>query len=235
MNPTRDSENHQLDDYLEILYHLHERRVFDELVAQKLATLDGDAIAFTGAGFKRAESIVRRHRLAERLLHDVLHMGPEDIERGACEFEHLPAEEITESICILLGHPRTCPHGAPIPKGPCCDAAATEVESAVVPLTSLPVGTWARVAYVASQSDELQHRLAHYDLCPGNRVKVHQLRPSIIVASEGAMLAMEEKIAREIFVWKGWHGDRDEERVRGRRRAGAGGGFGALFRRRRSS
>jgi DtxR family transcriptional regulator, Mn-dependent transcriptional regulator len=231
------ADHHQTDEMLETLYHLHERHhlsleilkehepslpgeALDDLVAKGLLTVEQTELRFTADGFKRAETIVRRHRLAERLLNDVLHMGPEDVETGACEFEHLLAEEITESICILLGHPRTCPHGSPIPKGPCCEAAATEVRCAVAPLTSVPVGAWARVAYVASKDDERHHRFAHFGIAPGNKVKMHQLRPSVIVVSEGSMLAMEESIARDIFVWKGW---RDEEAAPGAGGAPRGG------------
>ena len=43
-----------------------------------------------------------------------------EIEQQACKFEHILSQEATEKICTFLGHPRTCPHGAPIPPGPCC-------------------------------------------------------------------------------------------------------------------
>jgi Mn-dependent DtxR family transcriptional regulator len=43
-----------------------------------------------------------------------------EIEQQACKFEHILSPEATDKICTFLGHPRTCPHGAPIPPGPCC-------------------------------------------------------------------------------------------------------------------
>jgi Mn-dependent DtxR family transcriptional regulator len=43
-----------------------------------------------------------------------------EIEQQACKFEHILSPEATDKICAFLGHPRTCPHGAPIPPGPCC-------------------------------------------------------------------------------------------------------------------
>jgi DtxR family Mn-dependent transcriptional regulator len=217
-----DPERHQeLDECLELLYHLRERHQLDlsalqehdpstsvdtlkALAATGLITLTEERIGLTEEGFRRAEQIIRRHRLAERLLADVLHMSPAEVERGACEFEHLVAEEITESICTLLGHPRTCPHGSPIPEGQCCRTAARDCPSAIVPLTEAPVGTWARVAYISSGSDERQHRLTHFGIVPGALVKLHQLKPSVIVMLESSRLAMEEPIAREIFVWKKW-------------------------------
>ena len=65
--------------------------------------------------------IIRRHRLAERLFTDTLAMDSEtEIEQQACKFEHILSPEATDKICAFLGHPQTCPHGSPIPPGPCC-------------------------------------------------------------------------------------------------------------------
>src|SRR5437588_8921754 len=83
---------------------------------------DGSMIVeLTARGRERASSIIRRHRLAERLFTDSLAMDSEtEIEQQACKFEHILSPEATDKICAFLGHPRTCPHGAPIPPGPCC-------------------------------------------------------------------------------------------------------------------
>jgi putative ABC transport system ATP-binding protein len=90
---------------------------------------DGTMIVeLTARGRERAASIIRRHRLAERLFTDSLAMDSEtEIEQQACKFEHILSPEATDKICGFLGHPRTCPHGAPIPPGPCCGRAA-EIE-----------------------------------------------------------------------------------------------------------
>jgi len=50
-----------------------------------------------------------------------------EIEQQACKFEHILSPEATDKICAFLGHPRTCPHGAPIPPGPCCAARDASV------------------------------------------------------------------------------------------------------------
>jgi putative ABC transport system ATP-binding protein len=83
---------------------------------------DGTMIVeLTQHGRERASSIIRRHRLAERLFTDSLAMDSEtEIEQQACKFEHILSADATDKICTFLGHPRTCPHGAPIPPGPCC-------------------------------------------------------------------------------------------------------------------
>jgi putative ABC transport system ATP-binding protein len=83
-------------------------------------------VELTSRGRERAGSIIRRHRLAERLFTDSLAMDSEtEIEQQACKFEHILSPEATDKICTFLGHPRTCPHGAPIPPGPCCKVSAS--------------------------------------------------------------------------------------------------------------
>jgi len=85
---------------------------------------DGSLVVeLTARGRQRAADIIRRHRLAERLFTDSLALESEsEIEQQACKFEHILSPEATEKICKFLGHPRTCPHGAPIPVGQCCGA-----------------------------------------------------------------------------------------------------------------
>ena len=81
-------------------------------------------VEFTDRGRRKAEDIIRRHRLAERLFTETLNMNNEtEIEQQACKFEHILSPEATERICSFLGHPRTCPHGSPIPEGTCCTEA----------------------------------------------------------------------------------------------------------------
>ncbi|HTS56321.1 MAG TPA: ATP-binding cassette domain-containing protein [Terriglobales bacterium] len=94
----------------------------DALKPDGVSTGDGTMIVeLTGRGRQRAADIIRRHRLAERLFTDSLALDSEtEIEQQACKFEHILSREATDKICSFLGHPLTCPHGAPIPPGPCC-------------------------------------------------------------------------------------------------------------------
>jgi len=94
----------------------------DALKPSGVSIGDGSAIVqLTTHGRKRAADIIRRHRLAERLFTDSLAMDSEtEIEQQACKFEHILSSEATDKICTFLGHPKTCPHGSPIPPGPCC-------------------------------------------------------------------------------------------------------------------
>jgi putative ABC transport system ATP-binding protein len=94
----------------------------DALKPTSVSTGDGSMIVeLTARGRQRAADIIRRHRLAERLFTDSLALDSEtEIEQQACKFEHILSPEATDKICTFLGHPRTCPHGAPIPPGACC-------------------------------------------------------------------------------------------------------------------
>jgi putative ABC transport system ATP-binding protein len=129
-------ENQDFDEVLEQLWMVRERTFhvepehFTAAQQRKLATLmariglvevRGGEIAFTPKGEERARSVIRRHRLAERLFMDVLALRDEgSIEKNACTLEHILSPEVTDRICAFLGHPRTCPHGSPIPPGECC-------------------------------------------------------------------------------------------------------------------
>lgn len=78
-------------------------------------------VEFTVRGRERASSVIRRHRLAERLFADALRWEDEiAVESQACKFEHILSTEATDRICAFLGHPETCPHGNSIPRGDCC-------------------------------------------------------------------------------------------------------------------
>ena len=105
----------------------HEHKPFvnpchDALKPSGVSVGDGSlVVALTARGRQRAADIIRRHRLAERLFTDSLALDSEsEIEQQACKFEHILSPEATDKICTFLGHPRTCPHGAPIPPGQCC-------------------------------------------------------------------------------------------------------------------
>ena len=97
------------------------RKLTATMAQMGLVTVNGWDVQFTAAGEARARSVIRRHRLAERLFTDVLSIrDAASIESNACTFEHILSPELTDRICTFLGHPATCPHGSPIPRGSCC-------------------------------------------------------------------------------------------------------------------
>jgi len=78
-------------------------------------------VHLTDAGSHRARDVVRRHRLAERLFTDTFAIEDAEAQLQACRFEHIITPELDQRICSFLGHPKTCPHGNPIPPGSCCE------------------------------------------------------------------------------------------------------------------
>src|SRR5687767_15527165 len=75
----------------------------------------GRALSLTAKGRTQAESVVRKHRLAERLLTDVIGLPWAKAHTEACRWEHVISDEVEERLVVLLGNPTTCPHGNPIP------------------------------------------------------------------------------------------------------------------------
>jgi putative ABC transport system ATP-binding protein len=96
------------------------RATFLLMAAEALVRLDDGRLAFTPSGEGRASHVIRRHRLAERLFCETFGIDPAVVDAHACRVEHTLSPEVTEKLCIFLKHPRTCPHGSPIPAGACC-------------------------------------------------------------------------------------------------------------------
>ncbi len=163
---------------------------------------DNGHVRLLPKGQKMAEQIIRRHRLAERLICDVLGSHVEDSEAAACEYEHLLAEGITNSICTLLGHPRYCPHNKPIPEGDCCRQAREEIRSLVVSCDQLQVGETARVAYFSTREHSRLLKLSALGISPGTSIKLIQKWPAFVVQCEETEVALEPEVAKNIHVWQ---------------------------------
>lgn len=176
------------------------RELLDEMVENGLIAQRNDIVSLTEKGSNKATRIIRCHRLAERLLVDVLDVQDEIVESSACRFEHILSEEIADSICTLLGHPKTCPHGHPIPPGECCRDADVEVLPILKPLSHLMPGDEGVVAYISSRFHERLSRLGSLGIAPGQRIRVRQIKPSFIIAFGETQLALEEKVASEIYL-----------------------------------
>jgi DtxR family Mn-dependent transcriptional regulator len=163
---------------------------------------DGKRVRLLPQGRQIAELIIRRHRLAERLICDVLGSHVEDSEPAACEYEHLLAEGITNSICTLLGHPRYCPHNRPIPEGDCCRQARDDLRPIVVSSDQLQVGESARVAYFCAREHSRLLKLSALGISPGTSLKLIQKWPAYVVQCEETEIALEPEVAKNIYVWK---------------------------------
>ncbi|OHB87022.1 MAG: hypothetical protein A3D13_03780 [Planctomycetes bacterium RIFCSPHIGHO2_02_FULL_40_12] len=177
-------------------------KCLNEMVGKKLISFSDSRIVFTDNGKNLAELIIRRHRIAERLLNDVLEMSGDEFERGACQFEHFVNEEIIASICTLLGHPAVCPHGKKIPPGDCCTSARRNLGPVINPLSEIRSGEKVKVVYVTTKSHASLDRLSAIGVIPGLKLTIHQKHPSIIIQYGETQLALDKDVAENIFVRK---------------------------------
>jgi DtxR family Mn-dependent transcriptional regulator len=171
-----------------------------ELLRLGFVKFQEEGLVLRGEGVKEAESVVRRHRLAERLMEDVLDIRGDVLEENACRFEHLLREEVEENVCTLLGHPRECPHGKPIPVGPCCKKTVYEAKSVVVPLCELSPGERGRVAYLRTGESTRLQKLLTLGVLPGVEVEMVQRFPSFVFRVGHSQMAVDREMAVGIQV-----------------------------------
>jgi DtxR family Mn-dependent transcriptional regulator len=173
---------------------------YAELIGLGLVELCGDELGLTPSGHHEARLAIRRHRLAERLLADVLVTEESILDERACKMEHALFDGIDESICTLLGHPQVCPHGKPIPPGRCCQQMRSSVNALIVPLNELKRGQSGRIAYL--HLDDPQHlpKLMAMGILPGVAIKVKETYPSYVFEAGYSQFAVDEQIAGDIYV-----------------------------------
>ncbi|MBT4512270.1 MAG: metal-dependent transcriptional regulator [Chloroflexi bacterium] len=160
----------------------------------------GNNVQLTKSGYEEARKVIRRHRLAERLFHDVLDVGEEDMEDTACKVEHILSEGVTRSICTLLGHPTECPHGKPIPPGKCCKEKKKSAISVVSSVADLKKGQKGKIVYVLTKKDKNLQKLMAMGVLPGQSVEVIQTSPSYVFQVGQTQVAVDKEIAGSIFV-----------------------------------
>ena len=174
--------------------------VVDELVRAGLVLRQDGRLALTESGRAEGEGVLRRHCLAERLLADVLDVGEELLHQAACRFEHIIRKGIDDRICTLLGHPRFCPHGTPIPPGPCCLENRDAAHRVVAPLSGLEPGAGGRIAYIHTKERANLEKLIAMGALPGAEVRVIQTFPSYVFEVGHAQVAVDRQIADSIYV-----------------------------------
>jgi DtxR family Mn-dependent transcriptional regulator len=171
-----------------------------ELTTVGLLRLEGSKVALTEAGEARARDVMRRHRLAERLFKDLMAVSEGTMEAQACELEHILSPEATDSVCTLLGHPPTCPHGRPIPPGPCCGTSQQQLRPLVTGLRHFALGATGRIVFIAPKFHDRMDRLAALGVIPGSQIRLHQRSPSYVIEVGETTIALDPEIAGEIFV-----------------------------------
>ncbi|MEC4686227.1 MAG: metal-dependent transcriptional regulator [Nitrospirota bacterium] len=174
-----------------------------ELMSLNYIDVSPDSATLREEGMGEAESAVRRHRLAERLMVDVFDLDRGLMEENACLFEHLLRREVEESICTLLGHPGVCPHNRPIPAGRCCRDSVKTARNIVSSLADVKRGVKGRVAYLHTRDNKKLQKLMTMGILPGVTIEVMQTFPSYVFRLGHTQIAVDKEMATDIFMMPG--------------------------------
>ena len=150
-------------------------------------------ITLTERGRTIALQVIRKHRLAERLLTEVLRMDWSGVHDAACELEHAITDEMIRPLEKTLKDPTTCPHGNPIP-----DESGRVHEQKSEPLSNFKPKDKAVLVKITDEKSDMLRYLASLGLMPGAVVEVQEKAPfegPIIVKVMGASYALGRNVA----------------------------------------
>ncbi|NIA21772.1 MAG: transcriptional regulator [Anaerolineaceae bacterium] len=168
-----------------------------------LVLLESGEYRLTSDGRAAGRDVVRRHRLAERLLRDVLAAGGEHMEEAACRFEHTLLNGLDDKICTLLGHPTSCPHGKSIPEGDCCRKARADHIAEVTPLCDGKPGLKGIVAYLSTRDNREVQKMMAMGVLPGTDIELIRRFPSYVFQLGYSQFTVDKQLAEIIYVhWK---------------------------------
>lgn len=155
-------------------------------------------VNLTEAGQKIALNVLRRHRLAERLLTDVLNMDWSTVHDHACRLEHSVTDDLTKPLEKALGHPTTCPHGNPIPT--MCGGIQ---EAASRSLVELETGETGIVVKIVKERRDVLEYLMSISLVPTAQIEIVEKAPfngPITVTVDGRRQPISRNIASIVWV-----------------------------------
>ncbi|HUB73707.1 MAG TPA: metal-dependent transcriptional regulator [Solirubrobacteraceae bacterium] len=151
------------------------------------------AISFTDSGAAHAEEIVRRHRLIERFLTDVLGVPWDEVHEEAERLEHAMSPVLEERMLAAIGDAKTCPHGHPI-------AAGARLPG--VPLADVEVGAKVRVLRFENEAEDLLHYLKASGIEPGLEATLAERGPEHVElqTEDGRRLGLTASVAETVSV-----------------------------------
>jgi DtxR family Mn-dependent transcriptional regulator len=213
------AQGHSVDEYLETIYFLAfpigeyrpqtqgaptlAARVAEMLgvsrasAGEMLKRLEAEGI-LTPAGRERAERVVRKHRLVERLLTDFMGYTPAEAHVHADEIGESFSDDMIERVSERLGHPDRCPHGWPV------DTDFEQAENReLAPLNELEPGAHATIVRLAEHDGELLHWFYDQGFVPGTALEVREAQPAaeqLTVRLDGDEKTIAEKAAAGLFV-----------------------------------
>ncbi len=214
------SERHPaFEEYCEAIYEMHEddmdvirariadrlnvsrasvSQMIDRLTKAGLVSTESNRVSLTDDGQELAQRVVRRHRLAERFLTDILGLSWADAHQEAGKWEHVMSDEVEAAMNRLLGAPTTCPHGNPIP-------GSSYVMPTTVPLASLNPGgrfTVSRIPEELEVTPGILDFLQDASLLPGRQGSVTAMSDdgSVSVEIDGHVVDVDAFASARILV-----------------------------------
>jgi DtxR family transcriptional regulator, Mn-dependent transcriptional regulator len=222
VNAEAETISYQAEEYLEAIYRLEQKTGFARTMelAKSLNVVPGSitntidnlekkglvvhtpykGVTLTDNGRRIASSVLRRHRLAERLLTDVLHLDWSKVHDPACRLEHALSPEILKALEKTLGHPKRCPHGNLIPTN--CGGI---FEEETVALCDLDAKTSGIIIKITDEKAEALQQLTRLNLTLGKRVEIEDknvARGSLTIRVNGESCKIDHDLASIIHVKK---------------------------------
>lgn len=207
-----------LEEYIEAIYKLAEKGpVRPTLIAESvgvsgptvtatlrrlesrgLITRERGEVVLSPEGHTLALDIIRRHRISERFLVDVLGLSWDEAHEDACMLEHALSPRVLGKLEAFLENPEVCPHGHPIPTA---EGVVNHVKTA--PLYEFEAGAEVRIVKVVEDDDEMLAYLGSMGMFPGRRLKILNIAPfggPLTVEVAGQIHAIGKEVAGNIFV-----------------------------------
>jgi DtxR family Mn-dependent transcriptional regulator len=221
MNVKETVVTYQSEEYLEAIYRLESKVGFARTMelSRELGVVPGSitntienlerkglvihepykGVKLTDNGRKIASNILRRHRLAERLLTDILHLDWSEVHDPACKLEHALSPEIIKPLEKALGHPKRCPHGNIIPT-----KYEGILEEDTIALTELEPKTSGVIIKITEEKAETLQQLTKLKLTPGEKVEIENVIPreSVTIRIKNVSYTIDYTMASIIYVKK---------------------------------
>jgi DtxR family Mn-dependent transcriptional regulator len=220
LNSVEKQVSSHAEDYLEAIYRLESKSGFARTMqlARELGVVAGSitntienlerkglvihepykGVKLTEDGRRIASNILRRHRLAERLLTDFLHVDWTEVHEPACKLEHAISPEIVRDLEKALGHPKRCPHGNPIPLK--CGGI---LEDETIALSEVKVKTKVVIVKIINEKVDLLKKLTRLKLIPGKQIEIQNKSDTngeLIIRVENEDQIIDNDLAAIIYV-----------------------------------
>lgn len=171
-----------------------------ELFKKGYVNINDGVINLSNVGEHMGRSLVRKHRIAEKVVADLFLADMDEMEELADQIEHVMSEEVEDNICRILGNPENCPHNNPIPKGDSDGTSNGLNNEYSVPLVSCHSGESGEVSHIKTEDARKLRKIMNLGLIPGSRICLIQKFPNYVFQLGNTQLAVDKELANEIFI-----------------------------------